>query len=374
MPAQNAAAQRCHALYEAARRDGLGPALDELPGLIQHLDDPFLRGHMAKLYGVYAMRKRDYAAAARFHDLASRDLPEDRDAEKHCLVSLLQLRDFDAVIARGAAALARHPEAFGYHDAIAEALGQLGRLDEARAHGTASLILKDKSVTALPFPLGPIPAFDPTQRARNIIAFSLFGASERYCLGAIENARGCPYLYPSWTCRFYIDTSVPAETIVALTAAGAQVMRVDGLPAESYGTFWRYLVADDPAVDRYLVRDADSVINTRERVAVDEWLDSDRHFHVMRDDFTHADLVLAGMWGSVRGALRPMLPAITAFIGDTTELRGRTADQIFLREICWSTIRQSVLTHDSQFAFGERRDFPKLGRLPPGRTVGDWRR
>jgi hypothetical protein len=26
-----------------------------------------------------------------------------------------------------------------------------------------------------------------------------------------------------------------------------------------------------------------------------------------------------------------------------------------------------VLIHDSQFAFGERRDFPAVGRLPDGR-------
>jgi hypothetical protein len=36
----------------------------------------------------------------------------------------------------------------------------------------------------------------------------------------------------------------------------------------------------------------------------------------------------------------------------------------------WPTIRRSVLTHDSQFAFGERVDFPPQARLPPGIHVG----
>jgi hypothetical protein len=54
---------------------------------------------------------------------------------------------------------------------------------------------------------------------------------------------------------------------------------------------------------------------------------------------------------------------------------GRTADQEFLREALWPSIRQSVLTHDSQFAFGEACDFPAAGRLPPDCWVGcDWSR
>ena len=31
------------------------------------------------------------------------------------------------------------------------------------------------------------------------------------------------------------------------------------------GMFWRFLVADDPTVDRYIIRDSDSRLNARER-------------------------------------------------------------------------------------------------------------
>jgi hypothetical protein len=53
------------------------------------------------------------------------------------------------------------------------------------------------------------------------------------------------------------------------------------------------------------VRDADSVLNLRERLAVDDWLASGRWFHIMRDWWSHTDLVLAGMWGGVAGVLPP---------------------------------------------------------------------
>ena len=118
------------------------------------------------------------------------------------------------------------------------------------------------------------------------------------------------------------------------------------------------------------MRDADSVVNVRECVAVEEWLASDRHFHVMRDNYEHGELILAGMWGGVRGALPPIGPWAQQYLASRTDLPGRTADQEFLRSQLWPTIRTSVMTHDSQFSFGERRDFPAVGRLPAGCFVG----
>jgi len=35
------------------------------------------------------------------------------------------------------------------------------------------------------------------------------------------------------------------------------------------GMFWRFLVADDPTVDRFIIRDSDSRLNARERFAVE---------------------------------------------------------------------------------------------------------
>lgn len=71
------------------------------------------------------------------------------------------------------------------------------------------------------------------------------------------------------------------------------------LPANRYGLFWRFLVEDDRDVDIYVCRDADSVPTIRERVAVQDWLNSGQPFHVMRDFLTHSELVLAGLWGRI---------------------------------------------------------------------------
>ena len=138
------------------------------------------------------------------------------------------------------------------------------------------------------------------------------------------------------------------------------------------GTFWRFLVADDAQIDRFLMRDEESILNICERVAVDAWIESNRHFHVMRDFYTHSELVLAGLWGGVRGALPSMHNLIKEWLkGRKTVVYNQTTiDQIFLREKIWRIIQHSVLAHDSVFDFGDKVDFPSLGTLPPWKHVG----
>jgi hypothetical protein len=46
-------------------------------------------------------------------------------------------------------------------------------------------------------------------------------------------------------------------------------------------------VAADADVDRFIVRDADSRLNSREKAAVDAWIASGATFPIMRDCFAH---------------------------------------------------------------------------------------
>jgi hypothetical protein len=108
----------------------------------------------------------------------------------------------------------------------------------------------------------------------------------------------------------------------------------------------------------------------RERVAVDEWLASDKPFHVMRDHYGHPDLMLAGMWGGVTGLLPPLSEMVGKFSYNLAT-ESRVADQKFLRELVWPIIKPGCLIHDSHFKVFGARDFPSVGALPPGRHVGD---
>jgi hypothetical protein len=261
-------------------------------------------------------------------------------------------------------------DSYEYYGVLAHNAGSIGDLKQASEFGRRALTLKDASTSiGTNFKPAIAPPFAPDP-SRNIIAFSLFGSERRYVDPLRKSVEAKPHLYPLWTIRIYVDGSVPDQITRNFERLGCEVIR--NCPTELPGTFWRFLVADDHAVDRYIIRDADSVLNIRERVAVDEWISSSQPFHVMRDAYSHCELILAGMWGAVRGATPPMEALVRDWLGGRrgTTYNQTTSDQIFLRERVWPYAKQSALIHDSFFRMPLTRDFPAVGSLPPWKHVG----
>lgn len=254
-------------------------------------------------------------------------------------------------------------------------LTKSGRDEDARAEGLRNLVEKDRRVVAafgasrwagasIGRPRAPLSRRTPH---KNIIAFSLWGDNPAYIHGAIVNARIAPHIYQGWTTRFYLDGSVPADAVNELRKAGAQIVRVDAPQLQPVRPMWRFLVSDDPGVDWFICRDADSRLNCQELLAVEDWLRSGASFHVMRDHLYHMELVLAGMWGGAAG----VLPNIgERLLADNRYHGNRFADQAFLAEQVWPLIRESVVSHDSVFGFHNARPFPDAYRLDRPTHVG----
>ncbi|WP_082742125.1 tetratricopeptide repeat protein [Burkholderia sp. MSMB1078WGS] len=244
---------------------------------------------------------------------------------------------------------------------FAEVCGWLGRDQELRRHGHRALVEADirfQHGERWTLPAFPSP-FDPSNRTQNVIAYSLFGANPRYCESAVMNAQIALELFPRWTCRFYLDRSVPMHVQHRLSEAGADLVDMtDDSRRAIQATLWRFLVIDDVAVRRFMVRDADSLLSERDAAAVEEWLVSNRFFHHMRDYFTHTELLLAGLWGGCTGVL-PRLTECMMTYSNEHEGSSRFTDQHFLREILWPTVRESILNHDSLFGFHGALPFPR---------------
>ena len=261
------------------------------------------------------------------------------------------------------------------YDVLCHYAGASNNLKKAKEFGLKSLQVKDEQnrdgIELVP---RARPKFDYLQRGKNIISFSLYGDQPRYTRIAIENAKAAPFVYPGWTCRFYIDNTVPQPVIKQLSALNAQVLQVSPIHSAkcNTGLFWRFLVASDPQVDFFMVRDADSLISVREKVAVDEWIASDKDFHLMRDYYTHSELMLAGLWGGVANKITSIGNEISNFQkSQTGKLAGvHNQDQLFLRQKIWPAIRNDVMQHDSVFGWNGTRDFPLVGKIEPVRHVG----
>lgn len=131
---------------------------------------------------------------------------------------------------------------------------------------------------------------------KNIISFSLYGTNPLYWYGAKENIRLSKKLYPNFTCRFYVDQNSPKYLIDIIIKDDIEIIYIEN-KGGTHGMFWRFLAAADLDVDIFLCRDTDSRLTLREKLAVDQWLESDKNFHIMRDHPDHRAYMLGGMWG-----------------------------------------------------------------------------
>lgn len=325
---------------------------------------------MRKMLGIYHFQREEHAEALAHADAV---FQEEATSENAKNVALLMRKTGDL---RGAIAFTRTQkgliDAVTWNDLLCMMLTQVQDFKGAARHGTEALRLKDRAAGKAA-KLSPVTRpFDGTDPKKNVISFSLWGNSPRYLTGAQNNAIVARYLYPGWSVRFYVDRSVPDAILKVLVAQGADVRIVrEDLPAGQYGLFWRFLVEDDPGVERYLIRDADSVMNIKERVAVQDWLASGRAFHVMRDYPAHSELILAGMWGAQRGNLGSMRERfVTHVTGGAKRLNNKITDQEFLRTEIWPIVRQDVLQHDAWFDFGNPSRFPDGYDLPGLMHIG----
>jgi hypothetical protein len=276
-------------------------------------------------------------------------------------VCMIKLRRWQEAIEHARLALRLGPPSLATLDALAHANGKLGHWDEVRAWGRKALAARQRQFggpPALPHPPPPLPPPpSPATRAHNVIAFSLYGASPKYCETAVLNVTERARFYPDWTCHFYVDGTVPRHVLRRLCAPGSMVFRVDAEEQQWPGPMWRMLAYDTPELHRVIFRDADSLIGAREAAAVAEWIDSGARFHHLRDAASHTELLLAGLWGCIGGALPQMRPMIDRFLARPLVSR-HFADQYFLRELVWPYARQSLLQHDSLFGFLDARPFP----------------
>jgi tetratricopeptide (TPR) repeat protein len=327
----------------------------------------------AKASALHCFRQGDVSGALAFaRSVADRE--PNSESVKNVAVALLQLGQYEE-----AAAWIEERQALlapiQYHDLLCAHYAKLGKLAEAVAHGDQALLLKDESEPAQDPPSPIVRPFDVERRSRNVIAFSIWGTNIRYLKGAVTNAIVARYLYPGWTARFYTDQSTPAGFLDELKRNGAEVVQIDDLEANRFGLFWRFLVEDDPEVDLYLVRDADAVMNVKERWAVADWLSSGKAFHVMRDSPQHSELMLAGLWGAHRGNIGDMRRRIEGAVAAGRSIANYiNHDQHFLRAEIWPVVRNSVKIHDAYFSFMSPTRFSPDFPLPRQIHVGqnDW--
>lgn len=338
-----------------------------------------------KQVSYYLFLLGDYRAAGQILGQGCDECPEDEEISLNRVVCLSRAGDASGAIAAGQRLVdggSRNPVLF---DALASCCARLGRHAQARGFGSRALELKDVAYGDQPIAKDwALPSRAPSAVAagkRRVLSYGLWGQGPRYLNGMLHNLLLAPVLYPGWQVRLYHDDSVPEDFLDIARQLDAELVERPKTDSLRQRLCWRFAVADDPGVGYFLVRDCDSVISLREVRAVQMWLTSGRFFHVMRDWWTHTDLVLAGLWGGVAG----VLPSMEGMLADWSPRQVETPniDQWFLKERVWRYLRTSLVSHDRCYSLkvNSRASlaFPDdvLGEFPAGNAhVGcdEWTR
>ena len=219
---------------------------------------------------------------------------------------------------------------------------------------------------------------------RKVISFSYYkkGVPDRYdrnfFKGIEKNLFAIKKNYgQGWSMRLYFELQRISTTerkklcqMACMYPEEFNLCDIDNIPrfgnlSHIFPMNWRFLTMLDPQVDIALSRDLDSTAIQREMDAVNEFLNSSKLVHVMRDHPYHNVPILGGMWGI---KLTPdmrfnMEQAFTDMFGSdifykNRDLRG--PDQDLLGKYIWPWAKYFVMGHDSYFckSYANSRPFP----------------
>jgi hypothetical protein len=177
-----------------------------------------------------------------------------------------------------------------------------------------------------------------------IIAFSLYGNDPRYIENIVQTLASYNEWLPDWQHRLYVGSDVNNKTIQLLLDNRCEVivMKRSGIDARYMN--WRFLAMEDKVKEAIIIRDVDSFCTYREKLMVDEWLRSDKKFHIIRDHVNHTGRIMGGLWGIKKGLIDINIKKETKKL---LMINQYGMDMAFLNKVIYPLVKHDAIVHDS---------------------------
>lgn len=182
----------------------------------------------------------------------------------------------------------------------------------------------------------------------NIISFSVFGTDEKYRKGMVDNIEAARSIFPDWHLIVYCDEP-SHQHLIKYAGQRVQIILRAKQSSNMEGMFWRFEAANLPQANAVIFRDCDSILTRREKLIVDEWLNSRFDVHIIRDHPMHTVPILGGMFG-VRGHAAKLLGQLLSERGEQPGT-AYFGDQVFLGQQFYHHIKHRALVHTSFVRF-----------------------
>jgi tetratricopeptide (TPR) repeat protein len=297
------------------------------------------------LFDAFFQKRAWLPALALIEDL-NRRRPDDARLQKSMIVTLSNMQRYREAIAQAHQYIVRHGEDLAIIDVLKVAHFYTGNVDDAVRYGQRGLELRDDEACRRPR-AGAVREPTAPLGGQDVISFSLWGNAPFYVYGAMINLVLSRTVYPGWSCRFYVDAAVPRAFVAFLADNGADVRRIeDQYPG--VGLLQRFLVMNDPAVGRFLVRDCDARLSAAEADLVRQWIDSGQAFHVVRDHVMHNELMIGCLWAGRTDCGLDIVDLMRRYFPSGPNAK-YGQDQRMLGLMLWPLIRDHCLVHDKHY-------------------------
>ena len=172
------------------------------------------------------------------------------------------------------------------------------------------------------------------------ISFCLFGNKPKYTRGIVENLKIIREKLPEFCVYIFLGTGVPDEVITECESF-PHVHIVRSTEADMVLPALR--ICYPVEADILFARDADSRINARDLWVMNEFMKSNKSFHIVRDHVCHVAKIMAGLCGRRRS----VQPAIMFEKWKVGELFYYGTDEVFLENVVYPQVAQDALFHCS---------------------------
>jgi len=181
----------------------------------------------------------------------------------------------------------------------------------------------------------------------NAFSFCLYGpANQRYYTPLIENLKIALAHFPEWKVWIHYAPDVDPTYLAVLTKYPNAVLCPTNMlgPANMISRFY---TIDNPEVDVMFVRDADSLLNFKDRWAIQRFLGKTEFVaHTIRDHKEHGSNLMGGLWGIRKSAGLNIQEQYQMYLDSPVDM-GVAHDQNFLSSKIYPLIRSRLLVHYS---------------------------
>ena len=202
---------------------------------------------------------------------------------------------------------------------------------------------------------------------KKIISFSLYGNNKKYTINSLVNLELCEKFYPDWNVFFHYDDTVPAYIINEMKKfSNCTLIKKEGI---HHDRMWWRLFGYDYG-DLFISRDADSHITEKVVAAVEDWLDSDKNMHIMRDHIGHYNKIQGGMFGIKKNDKIPSMKNIIE--NQINRSRNYGDDEDFLSKNIYPLFVGDMVVHDSfSRPWGNDKTHEWRVHLPEDQFIGN---